>query len=177
MPHRRGTEHANIVPYNVLPCSDGYFIIAVGNDRQFQRFCEFAGAPELAEDPRFLTNSLRVLHRRELYEILPELTKKKPLDEWVEGLAELGVPSGPVNTLDRVFADPQVLHRGMKISMEFPTSEKGEVSLIGNPIKFSETPVTYRRPPPHLGEHSEEILSEFGLSAEEIEALRKKKVI
>lgn len=177
VPHRRGTEHANIVPYNVLPCSDGYFIIAVGNDRQFQRFCEFAGAPELAEDPRFLTNSLRVLHRRELYEILQELTKKKPLDEWVEGLAELGVPSGPVNTLDRVFADPQVLHRGMKISMEFPTSEKGEVSLIGNPIKFSETPVTYRRPPPHLGEHSEEILSEFGLSAEEIEALRKKKVI
>jgi len=177
VPHRRGTEHANIVPYNVLPCADGHFIIAVGNDRQFQRFCTFAGTPELGEDPRFLTNSLRVANREALYEILPTLTKQKTLDEWVDGLAELGVPSGPVNTIDRVFADPQVLHREMKISMPYPGTEKGEVSLIGNPIKFSETPIDYRRPPPHVGEHNEEILSEFGLPAEEIAALRKKGVI
>src|SRR5690606_20289679 len=141
VPHRRGTEHANIVPYNVLPAADGHFILAVGNDRQFQRFVQFAGAPELAEDPRFRTNSLRVAHRKEIYEILPRLTVQKRLDEWIDGLAALGVPSGPVNTLDRVFADPQVLQRGMKIELPYPGSEKGSVSLIGNPIKFSETPV------------------------------------
>lgn len=177
VPHRRGTEHANIVPYNVLPCADGHFIIAVGNDRQFQRFCAFAGAPELGEDPRFLTNSLRVANRDALYDLLPELTRRKTLDEWVNGLAELGVPSGPVNTIDRVFADPQILHRGMKVSLPFPGSETGTVDLIGNPIKFSETPVAYRRPPPHVGEHSEEVLREFGLSEDEIVELRDSGVV
>ncbi|MDF2095784.1 CaiB/BaiF CoA transferase family protein [Aquibaculum arenosum] len=177
VPHRRGTEHANIVPYNVLPCADGHFIIAVGNDRQFQRFCAFAGAPELGEDPRFLTNSLRVANRDALYDLLPELTRRKTLDEWVNGLAELGVPSGPVNTIDRVFADPQILHRGMKVSLPFPGSETGTVDLIGNPIKFSETPVAYRRPPPRVGEHSEEVLREFGLSEDEIAKLRDKGIV
>lgn len=173
VPHRRGTEHANIVPYNVMPASDGHFILAVGNDRQFQRFCDFAGAPELAEDPRFVTNSLRVANRQALYEILPRLTVQKSLDQWVEGLAALGVPSGPVNTLDRVFEDPQVLHRGMKVELPYPGSEKGTVSLIGNPIKFSETPVAYDRPPPHVGQHSDEVLGELlGLDAAEIARLR-----
>jgi len=177
VPHRRGTEHANIVPYNVLPCADGHFIIAVGNDRQFQRFCAFAGAPELAEDPRFLTNSLRVANREALYAILPKLTAGKTLDQWVEGLSEIGVPSGPVNTLDRVFADPQILHRGMRVAMPFPGSEKGEIEVIGNPIKLSETPVEYRRPPPRVGEHSAEVLAELGLSAEEIAALHDQGVV
>lgn len=177
VPHRRGTEHANIVPYNVLPCADGHFIIAVGNDRQFQRFCAFAGASELAEDPRFLTNSLRVANRDALYEILPKLTLAKTLDQWVDGLSEIGVPSGPVNTLDRVFADPQILHRGMRVAMPFPGSEKGEIEVIGNPIKLSETPVEYRRPPPRVGEHSAEVLAELGLSAEEIAALRDQGVV
>ena len=173
VPHRRGTEHANIVPYNVLPAADGHFILAIGNDRQFRRFAEFAGAPQLADDPRFLTNSLRVAHRKEIYEILPQLTVRKPLDEWIEGLSALGVPSGPVNTLDRVFTDPQILHRGMKIEMPYPGSEKGTVSLIGNPIKFSETPVAYDREPPHVGQHSEEVLGEvLGLDAAEIARLR-----
>ena len=106
-----------------------------------------------------------------------ELTRRKTLDEWVNGLAELGVPSGPVNTIDRVFADPQILHRGMKVSLPFPGSESGTVDLIGNPIKFSETPVAYRRPPPRVGEHSEEVLREFGLSEDEIAKLRDKGVV
>lgn len=178
VPHRRGTEHANIVPYNVLPAADGHFILAVGNDRQFQRFVEFAGASELATDPRFLTNSLRVENRQAIYEILPKLTVLKTLDEWIDGLASLGVPSGPVNTLDRVFADPQVLHRGMKIDLPYPGSEKGSVSLIGNPIKFSETPVAYDRTPPHVGQHSDEVLSEvLGLDAGEIARLREDGVV
>lgn len=177
VPKRLGNEHANIVPYKVMPCKDGYFILAVGNDRQFQRFCTFAGAPELAEDPRFATNSLRIANREALYEILPEYTRKYTIDEWVEGLSELGVPCGPVNTLDRVFEDPQVQHREMQISMPYPGSEKGEVDLIGNPVKMSRTPVEYRVPPPHVGEHTEEVLKEFGLSEEEIARLRGDEII
>ncbi|MEX2629110.1 MAG: CaiB/BaiF CoA-transferase family protein [Tistlia sp.] len=177
VPHRRGTEHANIVPYNVLPAADGHFILAVGNDRQFQRFAQFAGAPELASDLRFLTNSLRVANREAIYEILPKLTVTKTLDQWIDGLAALGVPSGPVNTLDRVFADPQVLHRGMKVEVPYPGSETGSVSLIGNPIRFSETPVGYDRPPPHVGQHSDEVLAELGLDAAEIARLRDQGVV
>lgn len=177
VPKRLGNEHANIVPYKVMPCQDGYFILAVGNDRQFQRFCTFAGAPELAEDPRFVTNSLRIANREALYEILPEYTRQYTIDEWVEGLSELGVPCGPVNTVDRVFEDPQVQHREMKISMPYPGSEKGEVELIGNPVKMSRTPVEYRVPPPHVGEHTEDVLKEFGLSDDEIARLRGDEII
>src|SRR5690606_26565753 len=109
---------------NVLPSSDGYFILAVGNDSQYQKFCQFAGVPELASDPRFVTNEKRVLNRKAMYEILPEITRKKSTDEWVNGLSALGVPCGPVNTIDRVFADPQVQSRNMQISMPHPLSGK-----------------------------------------------------
>ncbi len=174
VPRRQGNEHPNIVPYKVLPCADGYFILAVGNDAQFQRFCEFAGAPELAEDERFKTNSNRVRNREELYALLPEVTARKPLDTWLEGLAEIGVPSGPVNDLARVFEDPHVLHRGMRITMPYPGSETGELDMMGNPIKFSRTPVDYKRPPPKAGEHTDEVLTEMlDLSEDEIATLRK----
>jgi crotonobetainyl-CoA:carnitine CoA-transferase CaiB-like acyl-CoA transferase len=161
VPRRQGSEHPNIVPYKTMPCADGYFILAVGNDGQFQRFCKFAGCPELAEDERFLTNALRVENRTALYEILPEITRQKTQQHWVEGLAGLAVPAGPVNTLDQVFADPQVLARDMKMSMPYRGSAKGEVDLIGNPIKFSETPVEYRFAPPRAGQDSDAILEEL----------------
>ncbi|MDJ0971177.1 MAG: CaiB/BaiF CoA-transferase family protein [Kiloniellales bacterium] len=169
---RQGNEHPNIVPYKVLPCADGYFILAVGNDRQFQSFCAFAEAPELASDPRFTTNADRVRNREALYALLPEVTVKKTQAEWVDGLAGLHVPCGAVNTLDQVFADPQVVHRGMHLKMPYPSSRSGEVDLIGNPIKFSETPVDYRHAPPTCGEHTDEVLLEFGLSPEEIAGLK-----
>lgn len=173
VPRRQGNEHPNIVPYKVLPCSDGYFILAVGNDAQFQRFCEFAGAPELAEDERFKTNANRVRNREALYALLPEVTAQKPLDTWLDGLAEIGVPSGPVNDLARVFDDPHVLHRGMRIKMPYSGSESGELEMMGNPIKFSRTPVDYKLPPPKAGEHTDEVLTEMlDLSEEEIAALR-----
>ena len=178
VPKRVGNEHPNIVPYKVLPCADGHFILAVGNDAQFRRFCAFAGAPELADDPRFTTNAQRVRNRAALYELLPRLTVEKSQDEWVDGLAEIGVPSGPVNTLDRVFADPQVLHRGMRMAMAAPGAAGGKVELIGNPIKFSATPVDYRTPPPRLGEHTEDVLGEMlDMAPEEIAALRKRGVV
>ncbi|MGP1254597.1 MAG: CaiB/BaiF CoA transferase family protein [Kiloniellales bacterium] len=173
VPKRQGNEHPNIVPYKVLPCADGYFILAVGNDGQFRRFCDFAGRPELAEDPRFATNAQRVQNRAELYPILEALTPSKTLTDWVEGLSALGVPSGAVNTLDRVFADPQVQHRGMRIEMADAEALQGRLALIGNPIKFSKTPVDYRYPPPRMGQHSDELLKELlGLPDEEIARLR-----
>lgn len=173
VPKRQGNEHPNIVPYKVLPCADGYFILAVGNDGQFRRFCDFAGRPELAEDPRFATNAQRVQNRAELYPILEALTPAKTLTDWVEGLSALGVPSGAVNTLDRVFADPQVQHRGMRIEMADTEALQGRLALIGNPIKFSKTPVDYRYPPPRMGQHSDELLKELlGLPDEEIARLR-----
>ena len=169
---RQGNEHPNIVPYKVLPCADGYFILAVGNDRQFQSFCAFADAPDLASDPRFTTNANRVRNREALYALLPDVTVKKTQAEWVDGLAGLHVPCGAVNTLDQVFADPQVVHRGMHLKMPYPGSQSSEVDLIGNPIKFSETPVDYRHAPPTCGEHTDEVLQEFGLSPEEIAGLK-----
>jgi crotonobetainyl-CoA:carnitine CoA-transferase CaiB-like acyl-CoA transferase len=178
VPKRLGNEHPNIVPYKVLPCSDGYLILAVGNDRQFRRFCGFAGLSELPDDPRFATNSQRVINREALYRILPEATVKKPVDEWIAGLTALGVPSGPVNTIDRVFEDPQVEQRQMRISIAHDGTERGQVELVGNPIKFSATPVAYDRPPPHLGQHSEELLRELlGLDDAAIAELRDKGVL
>jgi len=173
VPHRLGNEHANIVPYKVLPCADGHFILAVGNDAQYRRFCTFAGAPELADDPRFATNAARVRNREALYALLPELTRRKTRAEWLDGLERLGVPSGPVNTLDQVFADPQVQHRGMQLCLAYPGALGGRVDLIANPIRFSATPVDYRRPPPRLGQHTAEVLQEMlGMDAEEIARLR-----
>ena len=179
VPHRIGNEHPNIVPYNVMPTSDGHFILAVGNDGQFRKFCDFAGAPELADDPRFVTNALRCENRRPLYdEILPPLTRQKTKDQWIDGLASLGVPAGAVNTLDQVFDDPQVKHRGMQVQVPYEDSEMGHIDLIGNPIKYSETPIAYNRPPPKMGEHSDEVYRELlGLSDAELQELRDKGVI
>jgi crotonobetainyl-CoA:carnitine CoA-transferase CaiB-like acyl-CoA transferase len=172
IPKRQGSEHPNIVPYRVMPCADGHFILAVGNDAQFKRFAELGGVPELASDPRFATNRARVENRAALYPILFEVTKRKTAAEWLSGLERLGVPAGAVNDLKGVFEDPQVLHRGMKVSVAYPDSPKGAIDLIGNPLKMSATPPAYRRPPPRMGQHSDEILREAGLGEAEIAALR-----
>jgi crotonobetainyl-CoA:carnitine CoA-transferase CaiB-like acyl-CoA transferase len=178
VPQRVGNEHPNIVPYNVLPSSDGYFILAVGNDGQYAKFCQFAGVPELAADPRFVTNEKRVLNRKEIYEILPEVTRTKSTADWVDGLSRLGVPCGPVNTVEQAFADPQVQSRGMQISVPHPLTGKGTVDLIGNPIKLSGTPVEYRLPPPFLGQHTDEVLKQMlDLPEAEIARLRAAGVI
>ncbi len=173
VPKRQGNEHPNIVPYKVLPCSDGYVIFAVGNDSQFRRFVTFGGRPELADDARFATNEQRCRNRETLYAILADMTRSKTRQEWLEGLAALGVPAGPVNNLRQVFEDPQVQARGMQLEMDYPLAERGKIDLIANPIRFSETPVEYRLPPPRLGEHSDEALSDLlGLDAAEIARLR-----
>ena len=178
VPERVGNEHPNLVPYNVMAAADGHVILAVGNDSQYAKFCEFAGIPELAGDPRFTTNEKRVVNRRALYALLEPLLRRKGQKEWVEGLAKLGVPCSPVNTIDQVFADPQVQIREMQIRMGHPLAGAGEVELIGNPIKFSATPIEYRQGPPYLGQHSEEVLSELlGLDAPAVAKLRQQGAI
>lgn len=177
-PVRRANAHSNIVPYDVFPTADGYVILAVGNDGQFRKFCEFAGKPGLSDDDRFLTNDLRVRNRDAITPTLRQMTVMKTTEEWVEGLAPLGVPCAPVNTVPQAFEDPQIQHREMAITLDHPASGDGKCHLIGNPIKLSETPVTYRRPPPMVGQHTEEILEEMlNLNADAIAKLRDAKVI
>ena len=139
---RMGNAHPTIVPYEAFPAADGYVILGVGNDGQYARFCEFAGHPELATDPRFATNEARVNNRLELVPILREIISQQPRDHWLTGLATLGVPCSPINRVDQVFDDPQVKARGMEIEMPHPLAEP--IHLIGSPMKFSETPVDYR---------------------------------
>ena len=173
VPQRLGNEHPNIVPYNVMAAADGHVILAVGNDNQFAKFCEFAGAPDLAADPRFVTNEKRVANRRALYALLEPVLKLKSQHDWVAGLARLGVPCSPVNTVEQVFADPQIKAREMRLSMPHALAGKGTVDLIANPIRFSATPVAYREAPPFLGQHSEEVLKELlGLDEAGIADLR-----
>jgi crotonobetainyl-CoA:carnitine CoA-transferase CaiB-like acyl-CoA transferase len=157
VPGRLGNGHPTIVPYETFPGSDRSFTLAAGNDGQFRKFCEVAGAPELAADPRFSTNADRVRNRAELVPILRRLTIEKTAAEWIEALEPVGVPCGPVNDLAQVFADPQVRERQMRITLPHPLS--GEVDLIGSPINLEKTPVSYRSAPPLLGADTADVLT------------------
>ena len=176
--HRLGNAHPNVVPYQVFQTSDSFFVLAVGNNTQFKKFCEFADSPELADDIRFRTNKDRVHNRDVLAELINDLTKKFSTSYWLEELEKLQVPCGPVNSIREVFEDPQIQHRGMEISMPHHLSGNGKVSLIGSPLKMSETPVSYSNAPPTLGQHTDEILEELlGISEKERAVLAEKGVI
>jgi crotonobetainyl-CoA:carnitine CoA-transferase CaiB-like acyl-CoA transferase len=170
-PRRAGNAHQNIVPYQVFEVVDGHVILAVGNDSQFERFCSVAGCPELARDPRFARNADRVRHRDTLVPLLAERMRQRARSEWLSALDAAGVPCGPINDLADVFADPHVRARGMTLTMAHPLQPALE--LVASPMKLSATPVTLRRPPPLLGEHTDEVLAEFGLAPEEISNLRR----
>ncbi|MCW5635353.1 MAG: CoA transferase [Rubrivivax sp.] len=174
-PRRAGNAHQNIVPYQVFEVADGHLILAVGNDTQFERFCRVAGCPELARDERFARNAGRVRHREVLVPMLAERLRTRTRVDWLEALEAAGVPCGPINDLADVFADPHVRARGMTVTMAHPLTPKLE--LVASPIKLSATPVTVRRAPPLLGQHTEEVLLEFDLSREEIALLRARAVI
>lgn len=175
-PRRLGNAHPNIVPYQDFPTADGDFILTVGNDSQFRKFAEVAGRPEWAEDPRFLTNTLRVANRNELIPLIRQATVFKTTAQWVAELETAGVPCGPINDLAQVFADPQVQARGLAI--ELPHALGGVVPQVASPIRLSETPVEYCRAPPLLGEHSEQVLNDWlALGAHEIASLRQAGVI
>lgn len=172
VPPRRGNDHPTIVPYGTFPTSDGSFILAVGNDAQFARFVAAAGAPGLAVDLRFATNASRVRNRAVLIPLLSALTAGRSAADWLELCASRTVPAGPVNDLAQVFASPQVAARGMRVRMGHPKARDGHVDLIGNPLKLSQTPVTYAKAPPQLGADTMAVLArDLGLGAETLQEL------
>jgi crotonobetainyl-CoA:carnitine CoA-transferase CaiB-like acyl-CoA transferase len=178
VPGLLGNAHPNIVPYQVFPTADGNIIVAVGNDDQFKRYCEFAGVPELINDERFVTNKARVQNREALTQILNEVMRQNPSAYWLEELEKNKITCGPINNIDQVFADAQVVARDMRIEMNHPATGGEPVSLIGSPSKMSVTEVSYRHAPPMLGQHTEEVLEELlGLDAAECNRLREQGVI
>jgi len=171
IPLRYGNAHANVVPYEVFPTADGHIILAVGNDGQFERFCEAAGCPELAAEMRFKTNSQRIVHRAELIPLIAEIMRTRSKHEWIEALEAASVPCGPINNMKEVFEDPQVQHRGLRVDMPHPLG--GVAPLVASPMRLSATPVEYRHAPPLLGQHNEEILKGLlGKSDAELAALK-----
>jgi len=175
-PKRMGNAHPNVMPYQTFKTRDGDLILAIGNDSQFRKFCAAAGIPEVGSDPRFMDNAARLENRQACVDAIAPAIRQKTTAEWITTLERLGVPCGPINRLDQVYADPQVQHRGLKIEVPHPLS--GSVPLVANPIKYSRTPVNYDRPPPLLGQHTDEVLSELlGKSEADIAALRAKQIL
>ena len=175
---RLGNAHPNIVPYQVFTTADGHIVVAIGNDSQFVRFCDFAGCPGLADDVRFATNDARVRNRDEAIAHLKPVFAAQPSKYWLDGLEGMGIGCGPINDLSQVFEDPHVRARGMVVEMDHPAAGGVPAQLIASPLRLSETPVEYRRPPPLLGEHTEDVLRELlGADEAEIAALRANKAI
>jgi crotonobetainyl-CoA:carnitine CoA-transferase CaiB-like acyl-CoA transferase len=158
-PQRMGNAHPNIVPYQDFPTADGDFILTVGNDAQFRKFCDVAGHAEWAQDARFATNAARVAHRSELIPLIRQVTVFRSTTQWIADLEKAGVPCGPINNLQQVFQDPQVLARGLKVRMDHPLA--GNMDLVANPIRLSRTPVSYRLPPPLLDQHGAQVLRDW----------------
>ena len=155
-PVRLGNAHPNIVPYQAFATADGYIILAVGNDAQFSRFCELCGETEVANDERFARNSARVKNRQQLVPQVSQWMKRESSDWWLKSLNERGIPCGPINSIEQVFADPQVRHRQLQRQLQHPTA--GTVPTVANPIVFSETPIDYQMAPPLLGQHTDDVL-------------------
>jgi len=175
-PKRWGNAHPNIVPYQTFATSDGYIIVAVGNDGQYRRFVEAGGRPDLHQDERFATNPMRVRHRDTLVPLLAEMVKARTKQEWIDALEAAGVPCGPINDLDEVFENPQVQARGLRVDLPHPSG--GTVKLVGSPMRMSATPPRYDAPPPTLGQHTGQVLQDLlGYTEQQIAELRAKGTI
>ncbi|QCO03830.1 CaiB/BaiF CoA transferase family protein [Azospirillum argentinense] len=175
-PQRLGNAHPNIVPYQAFATLDGHIILAVGNDGQFAKFCQVAGRPELAQDPRYATNPARVANRKELVPILELLLEQRSSRDWLSALEAVGVPCGPINDVSQVFADPHVQARHIHQDLPHPTA--GTVPTVASPIRYSATPIEHTVAPPTLGQHTDSVLGEaLGLCAADIAALREKGVV
>jgi crotonobetainyl-CoA:carnitine CoA-transferase CaiB-like acyl-CoA transferase len=161
VPARHGNGHPNIVPYSVFSAADGHVIIAVGNDAQFKRFCDFIGQPELAEDAKFATNVARIENRSVLTQIINTALGQISMADIIAGLEALKVPVGPINTVEGALHSDQAKARDMVVEMPNEDVKGGAVSLLGNPLHLSRTPVTYRAPPPRFGQHTDEVIAEF----------------
>ncbi|MBL0420794.1 CoA transferase [Ramlibacter sp. AW1] len=175
-PPRLGNASPITCPWQSFECADGQLVVAVGNDPQFAAFCQVLGHPEWAADDRFATNPQRARNRQVLVPMLAEVLRRRPVAEWHQRFEAAGVPTGPINDFEQVFADPQVTHRQMRLTLPHPTA--GSVPQVANPVKFSQTPVQYHRAPPLLGEHTVEVLRErLSLDDARIAQLRQDQVI
>ncbi len=171
-PTRAGNAHQNVVPYQVFAASDGHLIVATGNESQYRAYCRAIGAPELGDDPRFATNRLRVTNRETLIGILTAIMLEGRRDDWIARLEAVGVPCGPINNIAQAFAHPQAQARQLRRDLPHPAG--GTAPVTASPLRFSASPVVYRRAPPMLGEHTEEVLRDvLGKSAEAIAAFKK----
>ena len=176
VPARHGTAHPNIVPYQVMPSADGWFMLAVGNDAQFRRLCQRLDRPDWADDPSFASNAQRVANRDALIALLRERLLRQPSAYWIEVLSNEGVPCGPVNDLAEVFDSAQVEARGLRLDLMDANGQA--VPLVANPLRFSATPIRYARVPPELGVDTGDVLqSVLGLSEAQSDALRRKGVV
>jgi crotonobetainyl-CoA:carnitine CoA-transferase CaiB-like acyl-CoA transferase len=170
VPRRYGSAHPSIVPYQALRTGDGHLMVAVGNDALWRRFAPLVGLPELVDDPRFATNPQRVANRAELIGRIETSLAAKDSAAWAEELSRAGIPAAAINGIDAALVHPQVQAREMVLTTEHPTA--GTLRMTGSPIKLSQYKATVRRPPPTLGEHTDEVLSELGYSASDVEAMR-----
>jgi crotonobetainyl-CoA:carnitine CoA-transferase CaiB-like acyl-CoA transferase len=169
-PQRHGSAHPNITPYQAFATADGFLMLAVGNDRQFASFCSAAGLTEMSADARFADNAARVAHRAELVARIGAALKARTTAAWITSLSAAGVPCGPINDIAQAFAEPQVRHRQLRLDLPHPA---GSVPSVRNPVRYSRSALEYRRAPPLLGEHTEEVLSErLGLTTAELARLR-----
>ena len=175
VPQRMGSAHPSIVPYQPFACADGHVMLAIGNDGQFTSLCRAAGQAAIASDERFATNAMRVRHRAELLEVLTPLMRQHGVERWCELAQQEGFPCGPINTIDRVFRDPQVRAREMHIQMNSPSY--GALDLVASPMRLSASPVSYRRAPPSLGQDTQEVMRDLHYSDDEITSLRDSGVI
>jgi crotonobetainyl-CoA:carnitine CoA-transferase CaiB-like acyl-CoA transferase len=170
VPQRQGTAHPNLVPYQLFETADGHLMLAVGNEPQFKACVEALGCPDLATDPRYMTNAARIANRQSLIDILAESLLQQDTGYWLETLSACGVPAGPINNIDDIFSEPYAAERQLVRQLEHPLA--GEVATVANPVRFSATPVQYRSAPPLLGQHTVEILSkELQYTPEQIAAL------
>jgi formyl-CoA transferase len=188
VPQRQGNTHPSLAPYQTLTTLDGSMLLAIGNDGQFARFCGAAGHPEWATDARFASNTLRVQHRSELIPLLTAVTCTRSTADWTQLLEGIAVPCGPINDLAQAFADPQVLARNLVLNQPLALMDSAlaatnneastaTVKTVASPLRLSDTPPVVRRAPPQLGQHTDEVLTELGLSTDTIAALRQRGVV
>jgi crotonobetainyl-CoA:carnitine CoA-transferase CaiB-like acyl-CoA transferase len=176
LPQRVGLGSQLTCPYGDFDCADGKMMIAVGNDKQFVQLCKVLGRPDLTQDERYATTSQRVAHKHVLLPIIAGILKQRTMADWMPLFSEANVPSGPINDFRQVFDDPQIRHRELVHSIPHPLS--GSMSVVGNPLKFSETPIEYGRPPPLLGQHTAEVLRELlDMDDDEIKRLTEQSVV
>ncbi|HVC40882.1 MAG TPA: CaiB/BaiF CoA-transferase family protein [Candidatus Saccharimonadales bacterium] len=175
VPRRYGSAHPSIVPYQALRTADGHLMVAVGNDTLWQRFAPLIGLPELVDDPRFVSNPERVANRRQLIPLIETALATRTSAAWAEELSRVGIPAGAINSVDAALEHPQVRAREMVLTTEHPTA--GTLRMTGSPIKLSRHTASVRRPPPLLGQHTDEVLGELGYSTADIATLRDEGVV